>query len=125
MYNINFNPNISKDPKINEHLKEVFHKILQAFTVEEIVVCGSFGRANDREKFNPEWGDIDILVIGESTDRFVTRIRKLRELCSDGFLHINPLFYTRTELDAMIESGEGAIEDMLEEGVVIYKKNEC
>ena len=125
MYNIKFNPNISNDSQINEHLKQVCHRILQAFAVEEIIICGSFGRASDRDKFNPEWSDIDILVIGESTDRFVTRIRQLRELCSDGFLHINPIFYTRNELTAMIESGEGAIEDMLEEGVVIYKKVKC
>lgn len=86
----------------------------------KIYLFGGYSRG----KYDTELSEVDILIILDHSDkRFIDRIINVRSLCA-GDPPINPLIYTTNEITKMLNEGEGFIEDILEEGVILYSKDE-
>lgn len=110
------NLEIFQTKSLNVRISEVVDKIVSEFKPTKVFLFGSFARGT----FDPETSEMDILIIGECNMRFMDRIKNIRILCT-GEPHINPLMYTSSEIAQLEEDGEGFVEDIMEEGVLLYE----
>ena len=86
---------------------------------EKIILFGSYAREVPAKKT----GTMDILIIAHSEESFIDRIKIARAVTRGGDPIIEPLVYTPSEFEYMLnEEGEGFLESALREGKIIYKK---
>jgi len=84
--------------------------------VLSIVLFGSRARGDFTHH-----SDVDVLVIlAESDKRFVDRLSDFAAYCPDGL--VEPLVYTRREIEAMFESRNPFLLDVLHEGVPLFDR---
>jgi predicted nucleotidyltransferase len=96
--------------------QEVIDRIIAGYRPQRVILHGSFARGDPHEG-----SDVDLLIVKDTGDRFVDRIEQVLAF-SNGEWAIEPLVYTRQELDAMLAAGNAFLEKALEEGVVIYEQ---
>ena len=92
-------------------------KLIKAYDPERIILFGSCARGEPKIITT-----IDLMVIAESKERFIERIRRALEICKGGPPSFEVIVYTPKEFDHLWQQGEGFLEDALEEGVVLYDK---
>ncbi len=90
--------------------------IVAACEPKRIVVFGSFARDETHEL-----SDLDLIVVMETSERFVDRIGLIRDACQDVGVEVQPLVYTPDEIDEMLVTGNSFLETALAEGVVAYE----
>ncbi len=104
---------------IKTRLDYVVGCLLDRYDPEKIVLFGSYAR----NKMVGNGSTIDLLIIADTKENFLTRIKEARELTSGGYPAIEPLVYTPEEYKIMTEEeGEGFLESAIEEGIVLYEK---
>ncbi len=111
-----------KKEEIDKRLENVINLILncEQLEVKKIILFGSFAR----EKTQPRTSTMDILVVANTELPFMDRIGYVREKTRGSEPIIEPLIYTETEFDQLLnEEGEGFLESALEEGKVIWPRN--
>jgi len=93
--------------------------VLRRHGVDKAILFGSFARGEATRH-----SDVDLLLVKETTDRFLDRTRGLWEELNRAFPEraVEVLIYTPSELQAM--SGRKFIESILREGKVIYEQNQ-
>lgn len=106
------------DPVVAKRLDDVVGLILKTYPeTEKIILFGGYARG----EYDVVISDMDILVVTETEDKFMQRIRTLGEACA-GRPQINPLVYTPSEYRALLKEGEGFLEEALEEGKMVFEK---
>jgi len=81
---------IKGSKKIDEELINFFKKLKERYNVKHIYLYGSYAR----NEFN-EGSDIDLLIVGDFTEKFKDRIANVLMLTD---LPIEPLCYTQKNL---------------------------
>lgn len=102
---------------LDERLKFVTAKIIDLLNPDQIILFGGYARGKKT------LSTLDILVIAETNLPFLERIKLVREHTKGGLPTVSPLIYTPTEIMLMLEGGEGFLENAIEEGVVLYKRD--
>lgn len=105
---------------INRRVDEVVEKVLSVslFETKKIVLFGSFARS----KKIANTKSMDILIIANTEVDFFKRIYLLKEILRGGVPIIEPIVYTESEIQKMLEQeGEGFLESALEEGKIIWE----
>ncbi|MBN1847929.1 MAG: nucleotidyltransferase domain-containing protein [Deltaproteobacteria bacterium] len=97
--------------KILDHLRQ--HK------PERIYLFGSWARGEE-----DDLSDVDIVVCMESDDSFLDRTRNLMRTLPDDAGSIDLLVYTPEELHQMQIDGNAFIEMILEEGSLVYGRDQ-
>jgi len=115
MYRI-CNVDIGRSGEIFERIEKYKGEVVRELNPEEIILFGSFARGD----FN-EGSDVDILVIADWKECFLDRIGILLRL-NTVHLPLEPIGYTREELERMKTEGNPFIMRVLEEGKVIFKR---
>lgn len=90
--------------------------IARGYKPSRIIVFGSFARGDTHEL-----SDLDLIVVKDTSERFVDRIGAVRDLCLDLPVDVRPLVYTPGELRELLEEGSSFLETALAEGVVAYE----
>ena len=117
MYEICWSDNFI-DREINKIVKRFLNLIIKKFNLKKIIIFGSFARGDYHKG-----SDLDLVIVGEFKDRFIDRIGKIIEL-NDSDLEIEAMVYTEEEFQKMIQERRPFIEQVLEEGMVVYEKRE-
>ena len=104
--------------QLAERVDDCVKKLVKAFDPEKVILFGSFARCEIKEA-----GTLDFMVIAKTKLKFFNRIKKALLACKGGFPSIEPLVYTPEELSILLDQGEGFVEDALEEGITLYKKD--
>ena len=104
--------------KTNNLVKRFLNLIIKKFNLKKIIVFGSFARGDYHKG-----SDLDLVIVGEFKERFIDRIGKIIEL-NDSDLEIEAIVYTEEEFQKMIQERRPFIEQVLEEGIVVYEKKE-
>lgn len=104
---------------LKPRLEGVIDGMLEGFDVEKIILFGTYAK-----QFIPKKATtIDLLIIANTQDSFVERIKKARDVSKGGQPSIEPLVYTPEEFHYMTEEeGEGLLEIAVVEGKLIYDK---
>jgi len=107
--------------KTNNLVKRFLNLIIKKFNPKKIIIFGSFARGDYHKR-----SDLDLVIVGEFKERFIDRIGKIIEL-NDSDLEIEAMVYTEEEFQKMIQERRPFIEQVLEEGIVVYeqKENKC
>jgi predicted nucleotidyltransferase len=105
------------NPRVAERIDSIVKVITDNYDTEKILLFGGFARG----EFDEEYSEMDILIVANTEQRFLERIRNVREICT-GYPHVDPIMYTPGEYRALLKEGEGFLEEATEEGIVIYQK---
>ncbi len=117
MYEICWSDNFI-DRETNKIVKRFINLIIEKFNLKKIIIFGSFARGDYHKG-----SDLDLIIVGEFKERFIDRIGKIIEL-NDSDLEIEAMVYTEEEFQKMIQERRPFIEQVLEEGIVVYEKKE-
>ena len=98
-----------------ERIEEIVSS-LREYDPERIILFGSHARRDP-----DEYSDLDLVVIKETEERFLDRLKRVYELVRPTFA-MDLLVYTPEEFARMKEEGNPLIERVFEEGVVVYEK---
>ena len=103
--------------EVVKRLKEFASKLLEkGFGLRSLVLFGSRARGDHLRT-----SDADVLLILETDEDFLKRIRRLSDFwCWESGIPIEPFPYTPEEVVHLINKGSITIYDALEHGVVIY-----
>jgi predicted nucleotidyltransferase len=109
---------LSSDHEFREQLQAAVDDLVKEFTPEKIYLFGSLVEGKAR----PE-SSVDILIIASSvaTSRFIARIKRAIK-AANTLPHIAPLVYTPEEVEILQQQGDGFIQDILDDGKLLYKK---
>jgi predicted nucleotidyltransferase len=117
MYEICWSDNFI-DRETNKIVKRFINLIIEKFNLKKIIIFGSFARGDYHKG-----SDLDLVIVGEFKDRFIDRIGKVIAL-NNSDLEIEAIVYTEKEFQKMIQERRPFIEQVLEEGIVVYEKRE-
>lgn len=101
--------NIENSKELFNEIKAFAGKLKKTFSVKAIYLYGSFASGEIHEG-----SDIDLLVIGDFSDRFFERIGKILDLTD---LPIEPLVYTVEEFEELKKSQNPFIREILRTSV--------
>lgn len=101
--------NIEHSEELFNEIKGFISKLKKSLPVKEIYLYGSFTKGEIHEG-----SDIDMLVIGDFSERFTERIGKILELTD---LPIEPLVYTIEEFEELKTSKNPFITEILKTAI--------
>lgn len=104
--------------QISARKKQVVKILTDLFDPEKIILFGSYARQMDTSCS----GTMDILIIAKTVLPFVERIFQARKATSGNEPIIEPIVYTAEEIEMLAHEGEGFLESVMEEGIVLFEK---
>lgn len=104
-----------KNSSLLKILPKITKQIIKKYQPEQIILFGSLAEGGGSAN------DIDLFLIKKTkTKRHIDRVRQLRRLLPDE-LPIDLIIYTPQEVEKSLKMGSYFVEDILEEGKVLYE----
>jgi predicted nucleotidyltransferase len=105
--------------RYQREIERVVAVLRERYSPDKIVLFGSGGRGD----FGDD-SDIDLLIVKETSKRPVDRMREIYGLVysPDQYLALDPLVFTPRELTQRLASGDFFIQEIVEEGEVLYER---
>lgn len=102
-----------------DRIKELGRQIGQEFDAERVILFGSYARgAVTRDS------DVDLLVIGPFEGRSVDRSVQIRMKLRPGFA-LDLVVRTPEKVRERLAMGDDFMQDILDEGKVLYEADDC
>jgi predicted nucleotidyltransferase len=89
---------------------------LEEYDPQRVILFGSWARGDEDEH-----SDLDLVIIKETQERFLDRLKRVYELVKPAFA-MDVLVYTPQEFAKMQKRDNPFIEMVIKEGVVIYER---
>ncbi len=105
---------ISDDKNIQDAFTDIIKSIISNYTPQKIVLFGSYARGEAHEG-----SDIDLMVIKETSKRFIDRIADVIKL-NKTLPALEPVVYSPLEFETMKKEKRDFIMTIEEEGIEIY-----
>ncbi|MBC7228706.1 MAG: nucleotidyltransferase domain-containing protein [Thermoflexales bacterium] len=98
-------------------IQEIVRKLVAGYAPQKVILFGSYARGTPRSD-----SDIDLLIVKETSERFIDRWVTVGRLLSDPqrSIPLETLILTPQELAHRLEVGDQFIAEILEEGEVLY-----
>jgi len=98
-------------------LNKIVRRVVDAYRPEKIILFGSYAYG----KPNAD-SDLDLLIIKETSERFIDRWTNIRKIVSDPKRSIpfEPIVLTPREVDERLAMGDQFIEEIINGGEVVY-----
>lgn len=103
---------------IENKITRATERIIKGYSPQKIIMFGSCARGD-----NHEGSDLDLIIIKNTEDEFLKRLDDVLDCCT-GEIGVEPLVYTESEIKRMRIQGNDFIETALEEGKVVYEKQQ-
>ncbi|MBI3948080.1 MAG: nucleotidyltransferase domain-containing protein [Armatimonadetes bacterium] len=100
-----------------ELLESISRRIVEQFDPERIVLFGSY--AHGRPTLD---SDVDLLVVMESDEPFLPRVRRVRAAASVPFLPMDIIVATPAEVRERLDMGDTFMAGILKEGILLYER---
>jgi hypothetical protein len=107
---------IIEDRRIEEKLRRVVHRVIEAMAPQEVWLFGSFARGDWHEL-----SDVDLLIVAEVEGRFIDRDLMLSDINDTG-LPVQAVIYTPQEYEELVAAGQSFVMGALEDGVKLYER---
>lgn len=103
---------------LKRELNRIVNVIIHNYSPDKIILFGSLANGNIRE-----WSDIDLVIIKETSERFIDRIGRINSIV-DSNVGVDFIVYTPTEFEEMIEDDNYfIIDEVLQKGKVLYERD--
>jgi predicted nucleotidyltransferase len=98
-------------------IETIVRQVIDAYRPEKIILFGSYAYG----KPNAD-SDLDLLIIKETSERFIDRRTNIRKIVSDPKRSIpfEPIVLTPREVDERLAMGDQFIEEIVAKGEVLY-----
>jgi predicted nucleotidyltransferase len=105
-----------KDVKISE----IVEKLKNEYNPLKIILFGSYAYGNPTED-----SDIDLFILKNTDENRVDRFVHVKRIIYDPSrtVPVSPLVYTPDEVETRLKMGDDFIEEIFQEGVVLYEKD--
>ena len=96
---------------------DILQKLVAEYAPQRVILFGSYAYGNPRSD-----SDIDLLIIKETSDRFIDRWVTVRRILSDAkrSLPLDTLILTPQEVAHRLAIGDQFVAEVLERGEVLY-----
>jgi len=100
-----------------EVIKDILERLLAGYTPQKVILFGSYAYGNPRPG-----SDIDLLIIKETSERFIDRWVTVRRLLSDPrrTVPLETIVLTPQEVSKRLAIGDQFLAEILEKGEVLY-----
>ncbi len=105
--------------RYQREIERVVTILQEHYAPNKIILFGSCGRGDFSED-----SDIDLLIVKDTSKRPLDRMREIYKLVysPDHYLALDPLVYTPRELTQRLASGDFFIQEIIQEGRVLYER---
>ena len=102
---------------VSAHIQNILDRLIADYAPEKVILFGSYASGNPR----PD-SDIDLLIIKDTTERFIDRWITIRRILSDPerTIGLETIVLTPVEISKRLAIGDQFISDILETGEVLY-----
>ena len=96
---------------------DILRKLVAEYAPQQVILFGSYAYGNPRSD-----SDIDLLIIKETSHRFIDRWVTVRRILSDAkrSLPLDTLILTPQEVAQRLAIGDQFVAEILEKGEVLY-----
>lgn len=98
-------------------LNKIVRQVVDAYQPEKIILFGSYAYGEPDAD-----SDLDLLIIKETSERFIDRWINIRRIVSDPerFIPFEPIVLTPDEIEERLAIGDQFIEEIITKGEVLY-----
>lgn len=106
-----------KNQNVRETIDNILKKLVAEYTPDKVILFGSYAYGNPE----PD-SDIDLLIIKETSGRFIDRWTDVRKILSDPKrkIPIETLVLTPDEVSMRLKIGDQFLAMILKKGEVLY-----
>jgi predicted nucleotidyltransferase len=103
--------------EVGEVIQDILEKLLADYAPQKVILFGSYAYGNPR----PD-SDLDLLIIKETSERFIDRWVTVRRILSDPkrTFPLETLVLTPKEVSKRLAVGDQFVAGILEKGKVLY-----
>jgi len=103
--------------EVQETIQDIIEKLLAEYAPQKVILFGSYAYGNPR----PD-SDIDLLIIKDTSERFIDRWVTVRRILSDSERRVplETLVLTPEELSRRLAIGDQFLSEIVEKGKVLY-----
>ncbi len=98
-------------------IEDITARIVESYDPDRIILFGSRAQGAAAEE-----GDVDLLILKDTTDRPLDRRMAVERLLIDRMLPVDLFVYTPAEIRYLYSIGSPFIEDIMETGRLLYMK---
>jgi uncharacterized protein len=108
---------MERDARIEQTLNEIVRRLVADYKPEKIILFGSYAYGEPHED-----SDLDVLIIRETSERRIDRMRTVHRLTTDAHYRIafEPIVMTPAEIEERLEIGDQFIAEIVEKGELLY-----
>ncbi len=98
-------------------IQEILDKLISGYAPQEVILFGSHAHGDPRSD-----SDIDLLIIKETSDRFIDRWVTVRRILSDPrrTVSLETLVLTPQEVSRRLAIGDQFLAEIMEKGKILY-----
>jgi predicted nucleotidyltransferase len=102
---------------IDQTIQEILERLLTGYAPQKVILFGSYAYGNPRRD-----SDIDLLVIKETSERFIDRWVTVRRVLSDPSrtIPLEVIVLTPQELSKRLDIGDQFLKEIIDQGEVLY-----
>jgi len=103
--------------RVEQTIQNILDRLLTGYAPQKVILFGSYAYGNPRRD-----SDIDLLVIKETSERFIDRWVTERRLLTDPSrrLPLEIIVLTPQELSERLDMGDQFIQGIIDRGEVLY-----
>lgn len=105
------------NPHIRVVIQEIVRRLIAEYAPQKVILFGSYAHGNPDED-----SDIDLLIIKQTSERFLDRLDTVRRVVT-GFhrgIPFEPIVLTPEEVEQRLKIGDKFIAEIIEKGKVLY-----
>ncbi len=104
--------------EIETLLQGLLQKLLAQYEPQKVILYGSYAYGNPRPN-----SDIDLLIIKETSERFIDRWATVRHILTDPKRKapIEPLVLTPHEVETRLRKGDQFVAEIIKRGRLLYE----
>lgn len=101
----------------NEIIEDILKRLVKNYVPLKVILFGSYAYGTPRKG-----SDIDLLIIKETSDRFIDRWTQVRRILSDPnrLIPLETLVMTPEEVEKRLAIGDQFLDKILRKGRVLY-----
>lgn len=105
------------DARIQAVVREIVRRLVAGYAPEKIILFGSYAYGEPHGD-----SDIDLLIVKDTTERFLNRMDTVRRLADGAHRHIpfEPVVFTPSEIEQRLRIGDQFVEEIVTKGETLY-----